>query len=681
MTNSDANNRLTTHRLHGDSRPDEFYWLRERENPEVRAFLEAQNERTDAVLNDTTSLQERLYQEIRSRMPEDDVSAPVLDNGYYYHYRYFPDAEYPVYFRRQDVPDAPLEEMLDVRTLLGDHEFLDVSGLDVSRDNRWLLYAKDTVGRRLYSLFACDLRTGAHYDLDIHGVAPDPHWANDGEHFFVTQKDSETLREYRTLRYRLVAGEVADGPSVVYEEADTAFAIELGRSKRWDYLFVTAGSTLSTEYWLIDANNPVAPLQLFHGREPDHEYYIDFDGAAFYVLSNAGAPNYQLMCAPAPGCGRDAWSLVVEHRDTCYLEDFELTCDFIALEQKREGLTCVEMVDRKTGDRHMIEFSQAVYSAGLNDNCRYDAKTIRYGFESLATPDSVYDYDPVARTHRLIQSDVVVGDFDAADYRSERVWVAASDGARIPVSLVWHKDTPIDGTAPLVQYGYGAYGYSLDAGFSYSRLSLLNRGFVYAIAHVRGGAELGRSWYEGGRLRNKMNSFTDFLAVTETLVNDGWADGQRIYASGGSAGGLLVAGAMNLSPARYHGVIADVPFVDVLTTMLDDSLPLTTGEYDEWGDPRDFDAYCDMRAYSPYDNLVEGHYPHVLALAGWHDSQVQYWEPAKWAARLQARNKAATDVLLYTNLDAGHGGASGRYEPIREVALCYAFLIRCAGLL
>lgn len=678
MKTSPAARKEVKHQIHGDVRADEFYWLRERDNPEVRQFLEMQNARTDVAMHDTEDLQEALYQEIRGRMPEDDVSAPVLDNGYFYYYRYFPGAEYPVYYRRKDRPHAERSEVLDVRVLEEEHDFLDVRGLDISPDNKWLLYAKDTVGRRLYSLFARNLESGEHHDLGIHGVAADPHWANTSRHFFVTEKDPETLRECRTLRFEISGGELIAGPDVIYEEHDTAFAIEMGRSKRWDYLFITAGSTVSTEYRLLDANQPLASPVLFCEREPDHEYYLDYDGDTFFLLSNFAAPNFELLKTCAPGNAREDWTQLVAHRPDCYLEDFELTCGFIVIELKQDGLTRLEVIDRASQERHRIEFEQPVYSAGLNDNCTYDTALIRYGFESLATPDSVYEYDLRKRTHVCIHQDEVGGDFDTRHYRTERIRVAASDGEQIPVSLVWHVDTPIDGSAPLVQYGYGAYGYSLEAGFSYSRLSLLDRGFVYAIAHVRGGAELGRQWYESGRLDKKMNSFTDFISVTEALSAARWANPERIYASGGSAGGLLVGAVMNLRPDLYHGVIADVPFVDVLTTMLDESLPLTTGEYDEWGDPRNVSAYADMRQYSPYDNIADTDYPHVLVLAGWHDSQVQYWEPAKWAARLQKSNTASTEILLYTNLDAGHGGASGRYEPIRETALTYAFLLRCA---
>ncbi len=668
------------HHLHGDEREDPYFWLNQRENPKVREILEQQNAYTESVLAATEGLQESIYQEIRQRMPAQDVSAPVLDNGYWYHYRYAVQAEYPVYYRRANEPGATDEVILDVPAQAGAYEYFEVCGLDISRDNRWLVYACDTHGRRLYRLFIRDLESGQTFATGIVGVAPDPHWSNDANYLFVTHKDPETLRENRVCRYAVSAGVVSSDSVEVYAETDTAFAVELGRSKCWDYLFIVAGSSLSSEYQLLDANAPESEPILFRAREPEHEYYLDYDGDSFFVLSNLGAPNFRLLEVDRPNLAIESWRERVEHRENCYLEDFELTRDHIVVELKEAGQTELEVIDRADESRYRVDFGEAVYAAGLNDNYEYDTTKIRYGFESLATPDSVFDYDLIERKRTLIHRDGVGGSFDPCSYETQRIWVVAKDGARIPVSLVRHRDTLLDGRAPLILYGYGAYGYPIEPGFSYARLSLLDRGFVYAIAHVRGGAELGRAWYDAGRMERKLNSFTDFNDVARGLIERGWIDAARVYASGGSAGGLLVAAASQMAPALYHGVVADVPFVDVLTTMLDESLPLTAGEYDEWGDPNKAADYANMRRYSPYDNVTPGPYPHMLVLAGLHDSQVQYWEPAKWAIRTQVANTAATDVLLYTNLDAGHGGASGRYEPLRETALCYAFLLRAAGI-
>lgn len=675
-----AERRPVSLRRHGETRLDDYYWLRERNNPQVVDYLKAENAYTEAILAGTDSLQETLYQEIRERLREDDASAPVFDNGYWYYYRYATGEEYPCYFRRHRTLEADEELVLDVRELAGDGDYLDVRGLDISSDNRWLVFAMDTTGRRLYSLHVRDLQSGELTATGIEKVSPDPHWANDNQHLFFVKKDPDTLRENEVWRVAIDAGVLLDTPFRVYREDDEQFSVELGRTKRWDYLCVVVGSTVSTEYWLIDANKPEAAARLFHRRERDHEYYLDFDGQTFFLLSNFEAPNFRLMSANGPEDARHQWQEIVAHRSTVYLEDFEIMRSYFVLEQKHEGLTQLEVIERESARTYLIDFPDAAFSCSLNDNCEYDSTVVRFGFESMITPDSTIDYDLRTRSSTVVLQDEVGGGFSSENYCTERLWVSSADGTRVPVSLCWHKDTPRDGTAPLLQYGYGAYGYSLDADFSYSRISLLDRGFVYAIAHVRGGSELGRHWYDAGRLAAKKNTFDDFIAVTDALRDQGRVDPASLFASGGSAGGLLIGAVINLRPALYRGVIADVPFVDVLTTMLDDSLPLTTGEYDEWGDPNDPSDYAQMRAYSPYDNLVETAYPNVLVLAGLHDSQVQYWEPAKWAAKLRAYNQGSNDILLYTNMDAGHGGSSGRFEAIRETALAYAFVLQHAGI-
>ncbi len=664
--------------LHGDTRVDPYYWMRDREDPEVIDYLNAENAYTDAILADTKTLQEDLYQEIRGRMREDRQGAPTLDNGYWYYYRYDKGDEYPVYLRRKDVEGAPEEVLLDVRALAKGHEFTQVRGLDVSRDNRWLIYSRDHIGRRQYDLVVVDLENNASFDTGIKNVGTDAHWANDNQTFFYTAKDPETLRSAYVYRAKFTGGETSS-PQLVFDETDETFSVGVGRTRRADYLVFVSGSTVATEYRLLDASNPTAEAEVFLPRERDHEYYLDYDGESFFVVSNKDAKNFRLLQASAIGQDMADWKEIVPHRDDTLLENFELFKDFIAVEEKTGGLTRIQLINREDDSRHYLDFGEQTYSAYLTSNDEYTLGTLRYGYESMTVPDSIFDYDVAARERVLVKQEEVLGGFDASEYQSERLMVPARDGVKVPVSVVYRKDTPRDGTAPILQYAYGSYGYSIDPGFSYSRISLLDRGFVFAIAHIRGGSDLGRAWYDDGKLFNKKNTFTDFIDVSAYLVENNYVAPDAVYAMGGSAGGLLMGAVMNMAPDQYQGVVAQVPFVDVITTMLDDSIPLTTGEYDEWGNPNQKDYYDYMLSYSPYDNVTAKAYPNVLITTGLHDSQVQYWEPAKWAAKLRDYRVGDSLVLLKTNMDAGHGGASGRFEAIRETALEYAFLIKLEG--
>ncbi len=669
--------RKNAHQLssHGDTRTDEYYWMRDHEDPELLGYLNSENEFTASCLENSDALTEKLYGEIRSRIREDRNSVPSLDNGYWYSYRYESGDEYPVYLRRANRDGAENEVILDVRELARGHEFTSVGCIDISLDNRWLLYAIDHVGRRLSSLFVVDLQSGETFSTGIENASTDAHWANDNATIVYTVKDCETLRDSKVFRLRF-SPEACASPHLIYEERDPAFYIEVGRTRRGHYLTLCSSSTVSTEYRLLDAFKPESKPQVFLERERDHEYYLDYDGEDFYLLSNKEAKNFRMVRSAAASTKFENWVEVVAHRDDTLLEDFELFESFIALEEKAAGLTRIQLIDRASDERHYLDFGEQTYSAWLHDNDEYKLATLRFGYESMTRPDSIYDYDVAQRERVLLKRDEVLDGYDSGNYDSQRDFATARDGTRIPLSVVYRKDTPLDGTAPLLIYGYGSYGYSMDPGFSYSLVSLLDRGFVYALAHIRGGSDMGRDWYDQGRLKNKKNTFYDFIDSTEYLLQQGFASPEAVYAMGGSAGGLLVGAVVNMRPELYRGIVAAVPFVDVVSTMLDDSIPLTSGEYDEWGNPSDEDAYRYMLSYSPYDNVAPRAYPHLLATTGINDSQVQCWEPAKWVSKLRDCNTSDSMILLKTNMEAGHGGASGRFERIRETAFEYAFLIR-----
>jgi oligopeptidase B len=656
---------------HGQERIDEYYWLRERESTEVLDYLHAENAYLDAVMADTAGLQETLYEEIRGRIDEDESSAPYRDGGYWYYRRYETGLEYPIYARRKGSMAAPEEVLLDVNALAEGQEFTSVRGVQVSPDHNMLAYAVDTVGRRLYTLRFKNLLTGETLPDAIDGVSPNPRWAADSRTVFYPFKDPETLRSYRIFRHELGATD----DTLVFEEDDETYAVWLAGTKSRDFVQIVSQSTVATEVRLVDAHAPAMAPTVFNPRRRDHEYYLDHDGQDFYVYTNLDAKNFRLARAADASTPEDEWEDVIAHRDDVLLEDFELFEEFIALEEKCNGLTEVQIVDRASGERHYLDFGEAAYDAYLMDNIEYETVTLRYGYESMTTPDSVFDYDMAARERQLVKQDKVLGDFRAADYRIERLFVPVRDGVEVPVSMVYHVDTPRDGSAPLLQYAYGSYGYSIPPTFSYSRISLLDRGFIFAIAHVRGGSVLGRHWYEDGKLFNKQNTFNDFVDVSRWLIAERYTAPDRLYAFGGSAGGLLMGAVVNQAPELYNGVIAAVPFVDVVTTMMDESIPLTTGEYDEWGNPAEPDAFEYMLSYSPYDNVGAHDYPNMLVTTGLHDSQVQYWEPAKWVARLRRLKTDDNVLLMHTNMEAGHGGASGRFESIRETARDYAFLL------
>ena len=681
--------------MHGVVRVDDYYWLRDRDNPEVTAYLEAENEYTRAVMAPTEALQETLFAEIKGRIKQTDVSVPYREGDYTYDTRYEDGREYPIYCRtpvgddggpsRRSALGAFATEavgseqvLLDVNKLAEGHDFCQVSGREVSPDQRLLAYATDLEGRRIHTIRIKDLTTGETLGDELSGVTSNLVWANDSRTLFYARQDPTTLRWFRVYRHRLGAPPADD--TLVYEEPDATFNCEVGKSRSKRYLLIACYQTVSTEYRYLDADTPDGAFAVFLPRERDHEYHLDHYRGRFYIRTNRDARNFKLMETADGRLDPATWVELIPHREDVLLGSFELFTDHLVVQERRDGLVHLRVRPWDGEGEHDIAFDEPTYDAYLSTNREPDTQVLRFGYESLTTPESTYDYDMVARERTLLKREEVLGAFSPSQYCAERLTATAPDGESIPISLVSRVGTVRDGTHPVLLYGYGAYGISIDATFSSARLSLLDRGFVFAIAHVRGGQELGRRWYDDGRLSAKRNTFSDFIACAEHLVAERFTRSDRLFAMGGSAGGLLMGVVLNLRPDLFAGVVAHVPFVDVVTTMLDDNIPLTTGEYDEWGNPHDRVAFDEILAYSPYDNLEAKEYPALLVMAGLHDSQVQYWEPAKWVAKLRAVKTDDHPLLLKTSMDAGHGGVSGRYRRYRETALQYAFLLAQAGL-
>ena len=665
---------------HGVTRVDEYFWLRDREDPAVIAHLEAENAWTRQALAGTERLQESLFEEITGRIPQEDRSAPVRLRGWWYQVRYDEGQEYPVHVRMKGSPDAPAELLLDGNARAEGHEFYSASigPRGVTDNGRYLAVAEDTVGRRMYTIRFRDLESGRWLPGEIPSTTPNFVWAADSRTLFYTKQNPQTLRWDRVYRHRLGSDPVED--VLVYEESDDTFSCWVGRSKSGRFLFIGASQTLATEVRYLDASSPESDFQVILPRQRDHEYSVEHDGEDWVLRTNLGAENFRLVRAPISDPRPASWSEIVPGRGEVLLEGFELFEDAIVVEERRDGLVRLRILDSSGGLDHEIALDDETYVAWLGANLELDSRILRYGYSSLTTPTSQYDYDLKTRTRTLVKRAEVVGGYDPASYASKRVWAPARDGERVPVSLVYNRELGDDlSTRPLLLYGYGSYGASMDAWFDATRLSLLDRGFIYAIAHVRGGEELGRRWYEDGKLLRKKNTFNDFIDSAEFLLTEGFAAPDRLFAMGGSAGGLLVGAVLNQRPELWRGAIAAVPFVDVVTTMQDPSIPLTTSEYDEWGNPEDPEFFEYMLSYSPYDNVRETDYPALLVTTGLHDSQVQYWEPVKWVARLRDHATGDDPILLHVNMDAGHGGQSGRFRRYRETALMYAFLLSVAA--
>ena len=659
--------------MHGHTRIDNYYWLNERENPEVIAYLEAENQYADACLKHTELLQEQLYKEIIGRIKQDDNSVPIRIRDYYHYTRFEEGKEYPVYCRKKHSLEAPEEIILDGNQLAEGHAFFEIGEVGLSEDDKLLAYSVDTVSRRIYTVFVKDLETGELIGEPIENTSGNLVWASDNQTLFYGVKD-ETLRSCKIMRHQL--GTKVSEDVEVYNETDETFVCYISKTKTRKYLIINSDSTLSSECRILECNQPNGDFRVFQERQPDMLYGIDHYGEHFYIQTNAdGAKNYKIMRTPIGQTGKQNWEEVIAPREQVMIEGFTIFNKFFVVEEREGGLVKIRVKSWDGATDYYIDFGEPAYTAGVGANPDFDAIAVRFAYTSMTTPSSVFEFDMEKRTKTLLKQQEIVGGYNLGNYVTERMMVPSHDGVLVPISLVYKKGMVRNGANPLVLYGYGSYGSSMDAYFSVARLSLLDRGFIWAIAHIRGGEEMGRQWYEDGKMLHKKNTFVDFIFCAEHLVKQRYTSPKMMFAMGGSAGGLLVGAVVNMRPDLWKGIIAQVPFVDVVTTMLDESIPLTTGEYDEWGNPNEKQYYDYILSYSPHDNVEAKAYPAMLITTGLHDSQVQYWEPAKWAAKLRALKTDKNPLYLKTEMDYGHGGASGRFEGYKEVVLEYAFML------
>ncbi len=662
--------------IHGDTRIDNYYWMNDRENPEVIQYLKDENAHTKKELKHTEALQEDLYKEIVGRIKKDDQTVPYFLEGYSYYSRYEDKKEYPVYCRKQGntyntESNADEEILLDTNELAEGFDFFEVGAISVNQKKNLIAYSFDHVGRRLYTIVVKDLSTGKLLDDKVENTSGGITWDPAGDLFFYTLKDLDSLRSFKIFRHEL--GQTTD--TEIYHEKDDTYSCYAYKTKSKKFLAIGSDSTLSSEHRVLSADNPKGEFKIFQKREAKLEYSFEHVGDTFYILTNEKAQNFKLATCTETATSKGNWEDLIPHRKEVLLESVELFANYMVLDERSNGLTHLRVIDLVSKDEHYLDFGEDTYTAYISVNFDFETKTLRYGYSSLTTPNSVYDYNLETREKKLLKQQEIVGGYSPEDYQSERVFIEARDGVKVPVSLVYKKGVQLDGKAPLLLYAYGSYGYSIDAQFSSIRLSLLDRGFIYAIAHIRGGEDMGRHWYEDGKLLKKLNTFHDFIDTAKYLVANKYTSTDKLCAMGGSAGGMLMGGVINMNPELFKAVIAAVPFVDVVTTMLDDTIPLTTGEYDEWGNPNEKVSYDYMLSYSPYDQVQKKRYPNLLVTSGLHDSQVQYWEPTKWVAKLRDYKTDDSQLLLHTNMEAGHGGASGRFAAQKETALDYAFLI------
>jgi oligopeptidase B len=661
--------------IHEDVRVDEFYWLNDRENPEVIDYLNKENDYYYAHTAHTKKFQTSLFEEMKSRIKEDDSSVPYKYNGYWYITKYQKGKDYPIYTRKKETLEAAEELLFDCNEMAKDHSYFRLVGLNINLNNDLVSYGIDTTGRRQYTLHIKDLKTNKIFKDEISNTTGGSTWANDNKTLFYTQKDETTLRSEAIYKHQLNTDQKSD--VLIYEETDDTFGVSVYKTKSDKYLVIASYSTLTTEYQILKADTPNGDFKVFQPRTRGLEYGISHFEDSFYIVSNAdGAQNFKLSKTSETQTEKQYWKDVIPHRKSVLLEDIDIFKDFLVVSERENGLNHIHIKRWDGTDSYYLPFESETYTAYTTTNIDFNTTILRYGYQSLTTPSSVIDFDMVTKTKTIQkEQEVLGGKFKKENYTSERLWATAADGTQIPISLIRHVDTEKSPNTPLLLYAYGSYGSTIDPYFSTVRLSLLDRGFVYAIAHIRGGQYLGRQWYEDGKLFKKKNTFSDFVDCSKYLIKNNYTSAEHHYAMGGSAGGLLMGAVINLAPELYNGVVAQVAFVDVVTTMLDDSIPLTTGEYDEWGNPNEKDYYDYMKSYSPYDNVTNKLYPNMLVTTGLHDSQVQYWEPAKWVARLRAQNKNSSQLYLQTNMEAGHGGASGRFEALKEVAAEYSFLL------
>ncbi len=658
----------------GDTRTDYFYWMNERENPKVIKYLEDENEYLSEKLKHTEQLQEVLFDEIASRIKPDEQSVPYKDNGYFYYQRYEEQKEHPVYCRKKENLNNPEEVLLDVNNLAEGHPYFHVNDFSISFDNKLIAYSTDTLGRRKYDIRFKVLKTGKILPDIISNTDGELVWANDNKTVFYIKKDDETLREYQVWKH--ILGTPSEKDKLIFEEKNEAFYISLSKSKSDKYIFIASYSTLSTEYQILNADKPDDNFRIIISRSENHEYHAEPHGNDLYISTNfGGAENFKIVKTSLTNPNVKNAEEIIPYDKNVFIEDFDVFKDYLVINERKDGLMQLRIFNLLTKKTSYVDCGEDAYEIWISDNDEFDTNMLRFGYSSLTTPTSYFDFNMKTGEKILLKQKFAGIDFNKENYEAKRLFATASDGVKIPVSIVYRKGLQLTGQNPLLVYAYGSYGYSSDDGFRSSVLSLLNRGFVYAVAHVRGGQELGRKWYEDGKLLHKKNTFTDFIACTKYLQDLGYSSPNLTFAEGGSAGGLLTGAVSNMQPELYAGIISEVPFVDVVTTMLDESIPLTTGEYDEWGNPHEKKYYDYMLSYSPYDNVKKQNYPAMMITAGLHDSQVQYWEPAKWTAKLREYNTSNNPIYLYTNMDAGHGGASGRYKAYKETALIYAFIL------
>ncbi|MBE9577368.1 S9 family peptidase [Flavobacterium proteolyticum] len=660
---------------HGDKRIDNYYWLNERENPEVIDYLNKENEYYQKSTAHTKQLQDELFLEMKGRIKEDDSSVPYLYNGYYYITRFEKGKDYPIYSRKKGSLDAKEEIMFDCNEMAKGHAYFNLSGLNVSEDNKWVAFGVDLVSRRQYTIQIKNLETGEILPVKLENTTGGSTWAGDNKTLFYTRKDAQTLRSDKIYKHTL--GTDASADTMVFHEKDDTFNTFVYKEKSKKYLVIGSSSTLTSEYQILDAKNPNGEFKVFQKRTRGLEYSISHYGDSFYIVTNKDkATNFKLMKTPETATSAENWKDLIGHRKDVLLEGIEIFKDYLVVEERSNGLNKIQIRPWNGKGEYYLPFNIETYTAYTTTNVDFDTEILRYGYQSMATPSSVIDFNMRTQEKKVLkEQEVLGGKFDKNNYIEERVWATATDGTKVPISMVYRKGIKKDGKNPLLLYAYGSYGATMDPYFSSTRLSLLDRGFIYAIAHIRGGEDLGREWYENGKLLKKINTFTDFIDCSKFVIAEKYTSAAHLYAEGGSAGGLLMGAIVNMNPELYNGVIAQVPFVDVITTMLDDTIPLTTGEYDEWGNPNDKVYYDYMLSYSPYDQVKKQAYPNMYVSTGLHDSQVQYWEPAKWVAKLRVMKTNDKQLFLDTNMDAGHGGASGRFEALKELAKEFAFLL------
>ena len=658
---------------HNDNRVDNYYWLNDRNNPKVIDYLNKENDYTDYKMKDTEKFQSDIFLELKGRIKDDDESVPYKYNGYLYWKKFKKGDEHPVYLRKE-IGGENQEILLDVNELAAKHDFFELGDYDISPNNELMAYGFDTLSRRIYQINIMNLGSGELYEETLENTTGSMVWANDNSTIFYTKQDSQTLRSFQIYAHKIGTSQSDD--ILIYEEKDETFYCYVYKSKSEDYIIINSSSTLSDEYRLIPSNNPLLEPKVFQKRTKGLEYSIFHKKDHFYILTNEDHHNFSLKICDLENTSKDNWKTFIKGNSEVLIEGVDVFDNFIVITERKEGLLHLKVMNLKTDEIYYIPFDEPSYVVQTSANLLMNTNKLRFSYNSMVNPGTIFEYNMDSKIAKSLKEKEIVGGYDKNNYKSERLWAEGRDGTKIPISIVYKKGITKNGVNPTLLYAYGSYGYSIDPTFSSNRLSLLNRGFIFAIAHIRGGEDLGRNWYENGKLLKKKNTFYDFIDCGKFLIEENFTSNQKLYAAGGSAGGLLMGAVINMEPNLFNGVLAIVPFVDVITTMLDESIPLTTGEYDEWGNPNVKEFYDYMLSYSPYDNVEKKNYPNLLVTTGLHDSQVQYWEPAKWVAKLRANKTDDNLLLLKTNMKAGHGGASGRFEYLKETALEYAFLFK-----